>query len=41
VINNHEAEKHRCLALFLILYYIPNWIKCPLRFETARIYLQL
>ena len=41
VINETEAVKHKHLALFLILYYIPNWIECSLPFEASRLDLQL
>ena len=41
LINKTEAKKHRQLALFLILYYIPNWIERSLPFEAPRLDLQL
>ena len=41
VIDKAEANNHRNLALFLVLYYIPNWIECPLPFEASRLGLSL
>ena len=41
ILDETEAEKHRYLALFLMLFYIPIWIECPLPFEAPRLDLQL
>ena len=41
VIDKAEANNHRNLALFLVLYYLPNWIECPLPFEASRLDLSL